>query len=144
MKETININKYIELLNDLGIDEFIDPEYHPTEEPTKHFIWLAVDSNGNEKMTTCKQGFQRFSPRLFHSSKSLNKKIREAAWEERKKICSYNDTQMKHDHWVEIPEKEEMGKFGSYPTWSYLPKGTIKKLIGKELTWEDEPVKYEG
>ena len=21
-----------------------------------------------------------------------------------------------------------------------LPKGTIKKLIGKELTWEDEPV----
>ena len=22
----------------------------------------------------------------------------------------------------------------------YLPKGTIKKLIGKELTWEDEPV----
>ena len=22
-----------------------------------------------------------------------------------------------------------------------LPKGTIKKLIGKDLTWEDEPVK---
>ena len=22
----------------------------------------------------------------------------------------------------------------------YLPKGTIKKLIGKNLTWEDEPV----
>lgn len=25
-----------------------------------------------------------------------------------------------------------------------LPKGTIKKLIGRELTWEDEPVKLEG
>lgn len=24
-----------------------------------------------------------------------------------------------------------------------LPKGTIAKLIGKELTWEDEPVKIE-
>lgn len=23
-----------------------------------------------------------------------------------------------------------------------LPKGSIKKLIGKDLTWEDEPVKY--
>lgn len=22
----------------------------------------------------------------------------------------------------------------------YLPKGTIKKLIGKDLTWEDNPV----
>ena len=22
----------------------------------------------------------------------------------------------------------------------FLPKGTIKKLIGRELTWEDEPV----
>jgi len=24
-----------------------------------------------------------------------------------------------------------------------LPKGTIKKLIGREMTWEDEPVKIE-
>lgn len=22
----------------------------------------------------------------------------------------------------------------------YIPKGTIKKLIGKELSWQDEPV----
>jgi hypothetical protein len=25
-------------------------------------------------------------------------------------------------------------------TTIYLPKGSIKKLIGRELTWEDEPV----
>lgn len=25
-----------------------------------------------------------------------------------------------------------------------LPKGTIKKLIGKELTWNDEPYDYLG
>ena len=24
----------------------------------------------------------------------------------------------------------------------YLPKGTIKKLIGRELTWDDEPVEF--
>lgn len=24
--------------------------------------------------------------------------------------------------------------------WVFLPKGTIEKLIGKKLTWEDEPV----
>ena len=37
---------------------------------------------------------------------------------------------------------------GPYKTWivtSYgnyikLPKGSIKKLIGKELTWSDEPI----
>ena len=27
-----------------------------------------------------------------------------------------------------------------YDDWVSLPKGSIKKLIGRELTWEDEPV----
>lgn len=27
-----------------------------------------------------------------------------------------------------------------YDDWVNLPKGSIKKLIGRELTWEDEPV----
>lgn len=27
-----------------------------------------------------------------------------------------------------------------YCMWLVLPKGSIKKLIGKELTWQDEPV----
>ena len=27
-----------------------------------------------------------------------------------------------------------------YSMWLVLPKGSIKKLIGKDLTWEDEPV----
>jgi len=25
-----------------------------------------------------------------------------------------------------------------------LPKGTITKLLGRELDWEDEPVEYKG
>lgn len=27
-----------------------------------------------------------------------------------------------------------------YDPMVYLPQGTIKKLIGRELTWDDEPV----
>ena len=27
--------------------------------------------------------------------------------------------------------------------WMYLPAGSIAKLIGRELTWEDEPVELE-
>lgn len=30
------------------------------------------------------------------------------------------------------------GKY--YPAIIYLPKGTIKKIIGRELNWKDEPV----
>lgn len=28
----------------------------------------------------------------------------------------------------------------SYSMWLTLPKGFIKKLIGRELTWKDDPV----
>lgn len=27
-----------------------------------------------------------------------------------------------------------------YSMWLVLPKGSIKKLIGRDLTWEDNPV----
>lgn len=137
----LDLDEVVQILENLQI---IDSKWQCKPEPTTHFIWLAVDSNGNERMTTCKAGFQRFSPKLYHSSRSLNKEIREAALKERHKICSYDDTQMKDDHWIEMPDERDMGKWGSYPTWSYLPGGTIKKLIGKDLTWDDEPVKYEG
>jgi len=141
----ITVEKALEILVDLGMTESIDPSWHAEPEPTEgHFLWLAVDSNGNERMTTCEDGFQRFSPKLYHSKYSIDPKIRKASFEEQKKICSYSDIQMKDDHWIEKPKKNDMGKFGAYPQWCYLPKGTIKKLIGRELTWDDEPVKYEG
>lgn len=28
----------------------------------------------------------------------------------------------------------------TYSMWLTIPKGSIKKLIGRELTWADEPV----
>ena len=40
------------------------------------------------------------------------------------------------DLWYD--EVEDGGVF--YDTEISLPKGTIKKLIGKDLTWEDNPV----
>ena len=41
------------------------------------------------------------------------------------------------------PDKKEL--FGIWKCiedsyYIYLPKGSIKKLIGRELTWEDDPV----
>ena len=31
-----------------------------------------------------------------------------------------------------------------YDDWVDLPKGSIKKLIGRELSWSDEPVELKG
>lgn len=31
-----------------------------------------------------------------------------------------------------------------YPSHIILPKGTIKKLTGKDMTWKDKYIKYEG
>ena len=140
-----NMENVLDIIKDLGMINHPSPNWEGVVDSTDDcFIWLAVDSNGNERMTTCEKGFQRFSPKLYHSKYSIDPEIRKASWVEQKKICSYNDTQMRDDHWVEIPNQGDMGKFGAPPTWAYLPKGTIKKLIGRELTWEDEPVKYEG
>lgn len=39
---------------------------------------------------------------------------------------------VEHNYW--LPQD----RYGAYGL--QLPKGSIKKLIGRELTWEDEPV----
>lgn len=39
--------------------------------------------------------------------------------------------------WCDIFNDSQLGAMNASIT---LPKGTIKKLIGRELTWEDEPV----
>ena len=44
------------------------------------------------------------------------------------------------DLWYD--EVEDGGVF--YDTEISLPKGTIKKLIGCELSWKDEPVELNG
>ena len=42
--------------------------------------------------------------------------------------------------WVDLFEVSE----GEYYLELELPKGSIEKLIGRKLTWEDEPVELKG
>lgn len=100
----------------------------------KKLIWLCVDSNGDEKLTSNIDGWQRFSPSKFLVGDK----------EEVQKVISYNDTKMEYDHWIEYHnEHEDAATRGILPHWIYLPKGTIKKILGYKLTWNDEPVKIE-
>lgn len=103
----------------------------------KKLIWLAVDSNGDEKLTSNPEGFQRFSPIKYHYGSFEERKA------ERQKVISYEDTTQDHDIWIEYHNPQEVDKTGKMPHWNFLPKGTIKKIIGKELTWNDEPIKIE-
>lgn len=50
---------------------------------------------------------------------------------------------MDFDHWIEYHNPDTMKKTGELPHWLFLPKGSIKKLLGYDLTWEDEPVQIE-
>ena len=50
------------------------------------------------------------------------------------KPARYMEDENVMGHWIEKPTTE----------WISLPKGSIKKLIGRELTWEDEPVELRG
>ncbi|MDE7350085.1 MAG: fructan hydrolase [Muribaculaceae bacterium] len=45
----------------------------------------------------------------------------------------------KYHNGLWLPSKEERDE----QTYINLPHGSIAKLIGRELTWSDEPVKYE-
>lgn len=36
---------------------------------------------------------------------------------------------------------EDVSEYGNEHTGISLPKGSIKKLIGRDLTWKDKPVK---
>ncbi len=44
---------------------------------------------------------------------------------------------------VWLPSSKKRDTLEDYAFYDYgvLPKGSIKKLIGRELKWEDEPVK---
>ena len=55
--------------------------------------------------------------------------------------CIFDNKPERHEYyhyWEDIAYTERDDDF--YNTCIELPQGTIKKLIGRELTWEDEPV----
>lgn len=98
---------------------------------SNEFIWLAVDSNGDERLSTNPGGFQRFSPALYAAEDRT----------ERNKVVAYVETVRDHDVWIEFYEKGSVPKTGAFPHWNFLPKGTIERIIGRKMTWDDEPVK---
>lgn len=42
--------------------------------------------------------------------------------------------------WCYYVEITIEGENGGYFEEIFIPKGSIKKLIGKDLTWDDEPI----
>lgn len=54
------------------------------------------------------------------------------------RTCVYTSNEEKIEYWKGFRE----GKYVDEP--KELPKGSIKKLIGKNLTWEDEPIELEN
>lgn len=73
--------------------------------------WVAVDKNG-------KEGIFAFRPFRKDPNRSLYK-----LWEP--------------EYWSD----EDVSEYGNEHTGIILPKGSIKKLIGRDLTWKDKPVK---
>ena len=108
---------------------------------TKKIIWLAVDSNGDEVLSSNPDGFQRFSPSLYHRKYDMS--VHQEHLKEVRKVISFNDTVLEYDHWIEYHDPRTTPNTGYMPSWIYLPKGSIEKLLGRKLTWEDEPVKIE-
>lgn len=57
----------------------------------------------------------------------------------KKDVLCYNDTQQP-PHWMLDYEGKEIAKSGDMPINVYLtlPKGSLKKMFGIEMSWEDE------
>ena len=72
--------------------------------------WVAVNKYGVE-------GIFAFKPYRVDPNKSIYKLFEPEFWSD--KDCN---------------------EYGNEDTEIILPKGTIKKLIGKDLDWNDEPV----
>lgn len=89
-------------------------------------VWLAVDSDGSEHI------FVRPVLRYTHT-KEENERL----------VLSIKDINNPINIWVEDYSGEDIGKFGISSPRIELPKGTIKKIIGRNLAWDDEAVKLE-
>ena len=84
-------------------------------------IWLAVDSDGKEHIFN--------QPLIRYTIKNR---------EQFKGSVSIMEYQSNVDIWIVDTNLE----YCLFPKIE-LPKGTIKKITGKELSWNDEPIKQE-
>lgn len=72
--------------------------------------WVAVDKDGKEWIFA-------YKPYRKDGNRSLYKLYDPSYWSD-----------------------EDVSEYGNEDTGILLPKGSIKKLIGRDLTWQDEPV----
>ena len=90
--------------------------------------WLCVDKDGSEKIFNCE-------PNRGQNQPDIDKSIAEK--------------ELDDDVWYSTcfdVDKDGFLLFDADLDCTAgvdLPKGTIEKLIGRKLTWEDEPVRYE-
>lgn len=107
--------------------------------------WLCVDKDGSEWIFDKKPHRREIkvgkvlSEDEFKKLKRLNSSLEEYENPDKYELCVWGMKKeypfTKDDYSVEAP-------FGLlYIFKCKLPKGSIKKLIGYDLTWEDEPVK---
>ena len=89
-------------------------------------VWLAVDSDGSEHI------FVRPVVRYTHT-KEENERL----------VLSIKDLNNPSDIWVEDFTGEDIGGFGISSPRIELHKGSIRKIIDRDLTWDDEAVKLE-
>ena len=89
-------------------------------------IYFAVNPDGTEVCTNKLMFF-----RHHETAKELIEKFG----------TGYEHCLKEEDHWCDSFSEG----YYTVPRFNgvYLPKGTIKKLTGKEITWNDEPIKIE-
>ncbi len=96
---------------------------------TEDKLYLCVDPDGTEKAS-------EYPPRRLYDELKLNateKYVSEHPFEK------YGENQ-----WIDTCSDTDYGYFGRDYSFDgiCLPKGMIRKLTGKDLTWEDEPFPY--
>lgn len=89
--------------------------------------WLCVNKNGSERLFNCEPNRGQNQPNI---DKSIAEELSNDVWYS----TSYGvdeDGYILFDADLDCTVGVE------------LPKGTIESLIGRKLTWEDDPVRYE-
>lgn len=89
--------------------------------------WLAVDKNGVEAI------FRR-KPKRVKTTNKWNDTVEKFICEGR--LYASNNGYEYHENYGSLQTIKQTTK-------SILPNGSIEKLIGKKLTWEDDPYKME-
>ena len=88
--------------------------------------WLAVDKNGTECVF-------KHKPKRVKTTNKWNDVVTNFVCVGRFYGCAYG-----YEHHPTYCELQTIKQ----STRSKLPKGSIEKLIGKKLTWKDEPFEF--